>query len=279
MDFNLFQGNSQPIADFEGFSPNDMHGLLHNPFSKEQSLFRINPLISDELLLKIRMFNDIIRYLDMLKDCQPLKLTPKGNLPRNFCRELYDTGVKDEELLKMSAHPIRVELDSLYIHVINMFTKMLGLTKKRHNKISLTKKANDRLNQQNAFRFFHDVFSAYTQEFNWAYSDGHPQSWIVQAGFCFSMFLVQKYGDELRPIDFYSEKYLRAFPTAINDFKEKSYCSMEDSFKNTYGLRVFQRFLKRFGFVEISGNKYASEGLSVRKTPLIDQVFTWKVLR
>ena len=166
MDFNLSQRNFQRVAEFEGFSPIDMYGLLYNPFNEEQSPFRINSAINDQLLSKIRMFYDIIRYLNMLKDRQPLKLTQKGNLPRNFCRELYDIGVKDEELLKMSNHSIRVELDSLYIHTINVFTKMLGLTKKRQSKISLTKKANDRLKQQNTNKFFRDVFSAYTQKIN-----------------------------------------------------------------------------------------------------------------
>lgn len=47
MDFNLFQGNFKSIAEFEGFSPNEMHELLNDPFNEEQSLFRINLLISD----------------------------------------------------------------------------------------------------------------------------------------------------------------------------------------------------------------------------------------
>jgi len=38
MDLNqFFQMNLQPIADFEGFSPKDMHGLLYNPFDEQQS--------------------------------------------------------------------------------------------------------------------------------------------------------------------------------------------------------------------------------------------------
>jgi len=128
------------------------------------------------------MFYDMICYLNILKDRQPLKLTPKGNLPRNFCRDLHDSGIKDEELPVMSSHPINVELDSMYIHVLNLFTRMLGLTRKRQGKISLTRKALERLQKQNTGDFFREVFSAYTKEFNWAYSDGYPESWIIQAG-------------------------------------------------------------------------------------------------
>jgi len=88
MDLNqFFKMNLRSIADFEGFSPNEMHGLLYDPFNEGRSPLRIASEIDEELLRKVKIFNDIIRYLNMLKDWQPLKLTPKGNLPRNFCRE------------------------------------------------------------------------------------------------------------------------------------------------------------------------------------------------
>ena len=251
--------------------------MLYDPFDEDQSPLRVTPEIDEQLLPRVKILYDIIRYLNMLKDRQPLKLTPKGNLPRNFCRELYDLGVKDEELLAMSSHPINVELDSIYIHVLNLFTKMLGLTRKRQGKLSLTKKAIDRLTMQSTGDFFREVFLAYTKEFNWAYSDGYPESWIIQAGFGFSIFLVQKYGDQSRSVDFYSEKYLQAFPAGLTDFLDTAYSTKEGLFKGAYGLRVFKRFLKRFGFVEISGDAIGGKDFTVKKTPVIDQIAKWNI--
>ena len=93
------------------------------------------------------------------------------------------------------------------------------------------------------------------------------------------MFLVQKYGSESRPIKFYFDKYLRAFPAVLNDFEDKSYTTKEKSFKRAYGLRVFKRFFRRFGFVEILDDSIVGDDFTIKKTPVIDQIVSWNILQ
>lgn len=273
-----FPVNRYPLDDFEGFTPNDMHGLLYATYDKEKSPLMLNNEIDNNLIARAPIFKHICQYLQMLMEQQPLKLTQKGNLPRNFCRELYDVGIFEHEIHNFKKHPIMKEEDSYYIHMINIFSKLIGLTKKEHGKIMTTKKCMKYLESKSSSDFYQYLFSTYTQKFNWGYSDYYPDAWIIQGGFGFSIFLVQKYGDKPREMKFYSDKYLRAFPSVMRDFPDEEYSTGEKQFQRCYYIRVFERFLKRFGLIEIEEKgDFPSKTQIIMKKELIDQVIKWKI--
>ncbi len=276
--FNL-SINRYPLDDFEGFTPNEMHGLLYSPYDEKKSPLILSTEIDEHLIYQTEFYNHITQYLDMIRGQQPMKLTQKGNLPRKFCRELCDRDILEEDIVAFKNRPIMREEDSYYIHFINMFTQLIGFTKKRHGTISLTKKCEKYLDTNTASELYQHLFSAYTTRFNWGYSDRYPESWITQGGFGFSIFLVQKYGDKAREIKFYSDKYLRAFPSAIREFHDAIYSSSEEQFQRCYYLRVFRRFLKRFGLIEIEEDAYFhSHNHTIIKKELLDQIIIWKIL-
>ncbi|MFQ5974777.1 MAG: hypothetical protein ACE5J5_00480 [Candidatus Hydrothermarchaeales archaeon] len=235
--------------------------------------------IDERLICQAEFYNHIIQYLDMLREQQPLRLTQRGNLPRKFCRELCDMDILEEDRVAFKNRPIIKEEDSYYIHLINLFTQLIGFTKKRHGTISLTKKCEKYLDKNSASELYLYLFSGYTRKFNWGYSDRYPESWIIQGGFGFSIFLLQKYGDKAREIKFYSDKYLRAFPSAIEEFSGTLYLGSEDEFRRCYYLRVFRRFLKRFGLIEIEEDpSFISANHTIIKKELLDQTIRWKIL-
>lgn len=276
--FNL-PTNRYPLDGFEGFTPNEMHGLLYSPYDEDKSPLILSTEIHNHLIAQVQFYNNIIQYLDMLREQQPLKLTQKGNLPREFCRELCDTEIPEEYRIAFKNRPIMREEDSYYIHLINVFTQLLGFTKKEHGKILLTKKCKKYLGLKSASGLYQYLFSTYTTKFNWRYSDYYPESWIVQGGFGFSIFLVQKYGDKAREIKFYSDKYLRAFPYVMRDFPDTEYSTGEKQFQRCYYLRVFERFLKRFGLIEIEERaNFLSDNQAIIKKELINHVIEWKIL-
>jgi hypothetical protein len=129
-------------VDFEGFSPNNMHGLLYSTFDEKSPLILANE-IDDKLISNVAFNNHIISYLLKLKEEEPLKLTQKGNLPRKFCREfLKDNFTDNSSKTYIEKHPIMKEEDSFYIRLINILTALAGFTKKVHGKKSLTKRCN-----------------------------------------------------------------------------------------------------------------------------------------
>ncbi|MCH8927546.1 MAG: hypothetical protein IIB39_02385 [Candidatus Marinimicrobia bacterium] len=267
---SFLKQNFPPPGGFERFSPHEMHGLIYTPFDEAQSPQRLNKDLNASQLDQIKIFSDIMMFTRMLEERQPLKLTQKGNLPKKFCVDLYDSGIKDEDLIALKGHPINREADSPYIFIIKLLTRNLGLTKKRYSRLSLTQKGEKTLTDPISVSLFCDLFVLYTQKYNWAYQDGYPESWIIQAGFGFSIFLVQMYGSKSRSTDFYSDKFLNAFPKALNDFKETEYQTGKRAYQNAYSLRTFSRFLKRFNLIKMSDKQ------TIRKRPLIDQLVGWK---
>ena len=262
--------NFPPPGGFERFSPYEMHGLIYSPFDEAQSPLRLNKDLNANQLDQIKFFADLMLYIQMLEERQPLKLTQKGNLPRKFCVDLYDSGVKDENLIALTGHPISREDDSPYIFIIKLFARDLGLIKKRYNRLSLTQKGEKTLIDPFSVNLFYKLLTLYTQKYNWAYQDGYPESWIIQAGFGFSIFLVQMYGNKYRSTDFYSDKFLNAFPKVLDDFKDTEYKTGKRAYQNAYSLRTFRRFLKRFNLIKMSDKQ------TIRKRPLIDQLVGWK---
>ena len=262
--------NFPPPGGFERFSPYEMHGLIYTPFDEALSPLRLNKDFDPNQLDQIKFFSDLMLYIQMLNERQPLKLTQKGNLPRKFCVDLYDAGVKGEDLIALNRHPINKEADSPYIFIIKLLAKNLGLTKKRYNRLSLTQKGEKTLTDPNPVNLFYDLFVLYTQKYNWAYQDGYPESWIIQAGFGFSIFLVQMYGNKYRPTDFYSDKFINAFPKLTEDFEDTLYRTRKKVSQNAYSLRTFRRFLKRFGLIDMPGEQ------TLRKRPLIDHIVEWR---
>ena len=270
-DLTTFLEQNFPLpGGFEKFSPHEMHGLIYTPFDESLSPLRLNKDLNSDQLEQIKIFSDLMLYVQMLNERQPLKLTQKGNLTRKFCVDLYDSGIKDEDLIALKGHAINKEADSPYIFIIKLLAKNLGLTKKRYNWLSLTQKGEKSLIDPTPINLSYDLLVMYTQKYNWAYQDGYPESWILQAGFGFSILLVQMYGNKYRPTDFYSDKFLNAFPKILDDFRDTEYQTGKRAYQNAYSLRTFRRFLKRFNLIDMSDNQ------TIRKRPLIDHLVEWR---
>ena len=270
--------NEQHLDDFEGLSPYEMHGLLYTPFNEKRSCLRLNNNIDEKYLSDAYFVRDIKKYLEIINQNQPLKLTAKGNLPRHICRELISVNICEQEEKWFENHPIMKEEDSMYINLINIFTQLNNMVKKKKNKMSLTKKGILLMNGDYN-EFYTYLFRTYCEKFNWGYSDRYPESWIIQASFPFSIHLLQKYGNHKRKLNFYVGKMLRAFPNILNKFKDPFYNSREEYFQRCYGVRVFERFLFRFGMISISSCEKRTTmfkgDYDIQKKKLIDEFIIW----
>ncbi len=65
------------------------------------------------------------------------------------------------------------------------------------------------------------------------------------------MYLLVKYGDVQRSQKFYEDKFLTAFPMALEMFPEPSYSSAENQARHCYFLRSMDRFANFFGLAEL----------------------------
>ena len=158
-----------------------------------------------------------------------IKLTAKGFLPTQLVANVYAKGFIKDEFIER------------------------GITKKRKGKLSLTKKG--KKTAANDQELLELIFKTMCIKFNWGSFDGYEDENVGQLGSGYSMLLLSQYGEKFRPIEFYVQKYLQAFP-ALLDGLMPEYRSREEYAQAMYSIRFFDRFLCYFNFISKLGDEF-----------------------
>lgn len=267
LDRFMHEQNTRGIQDFDGYSPHEMHQILHYTFSGDSPL--VLHTLSDEDCQQVPIFNQV-RYLgERIAEGGEIKLTNNGFLPVRLVADLYAQGFIKDDFIESGISKLYKETDSMSINLAHILIKISGLVKTRHGKLSLTKNGEKTIVYSN--KLLHLIFTTFTTKFNWAYYDGYGENNIGQLGFGFSLILLKKYGDIRRLDQFYAEKYFRAFPMLITDETQERYRSPEDRSASCYSLRTFDRFLNYFGLIRIESVKKYDSPKYITKTDLFDR--------
>lgn len=262
--------NHRPVPDFEGYSPVEMHQILHFPFGAESPI-KIQKL-RDADYDRIPMLNQIKYLLNLMDQSGHLNLTKKGYLPTKVVSGLYNQGFIKDELIEKGISKLYKETDSNIIHLTKILIDISGLVKKRHGKMSLTKSSAKMISDND--ELLRLILSTFAEKFNWAYFDGYGENKIGQLGVGFSLILLSKYGNEQRSESFYAEKYFKAYPFLLNSIYP-SYGTIESYSTRCYSLRTYERFLKYFGLIEIEEReKFPDNVRFITKTDLYDKLIT-----
>lgn len=260
--------NIREIQDFEGYSPFEMHHILHFTFEPNSPI--VLQKLADSDYLKCPMFNLVKYYLNLVKNNGEIKLTAKGFLPTKIVQDIYSQGFLEEYQYSSGISKTYKESDFLTVNLTRILTELAGLTKKRNAKISLTKQG-EKIASDNQ-KLFELIFKTMTQKFNWAYYDYYGTKEIGQFGFGFSLILLSKYGAEKQLDDFYAKKYFKAFPRLLESITP-TYGTIEAYAGNCFSLRTFERFLNYFGMVEIERTgKILDRKTFIIKTELFDKL-------
>ena len=87
------------------------------------------------------------------------------------------------------------------------------------------------------------------------------------------------FGEIPRSQQFYEDKFLAAFPMALEMFPETTYTTVEDDARHCYFLRALERFAAFFGLAELmleSQELYRYRYL-IRKSAQLDRFVTFKL--
>ena len=264
---------------FEEMGSMEVDAMLFSPFDPKLSPLLIDTNVDDASIRKVQFLDHIHRYLDLIREREPVKLTQKGNLPLKLVRELRDMNFPAFDNPTLPDISIRSEENAPYIHLINVLTRLAGFTKKRYGKLTLTKKFEKTFARYSLGELYRHLLEVYTIEYNWAYEDLYEGSWIIQRGFAFSLLLVDKYGGEKRNVTFYADRFLEAFPFAIKTFPGSRHSTPRENFESCFCTRLVERFMKRFGLIDIAieGNiEWKPESKFITKTELFDRLIGWQ---
>ncbi|VAW25120.1 hypothetical protein MNBD_BACTEROID01-832 [hydrothermal vent metagenome] len=268
IDKVMHEQNNRVIPGFEGYSPFEMHQILHFTFGSESPI-KLQRL-SDSGYQKTPILNQVKYLTDLIDKAGEIKLTNKGFLPTKIVSGLYQQGFLKDEHIESGISKLYKETDSMTINLTRILIELAGLTKKRNGKISLTKASKKVLADNN--ELLRLIFLTFATKFNWAYYDGYGENQIGQLGYGFSLILLSKYGQEKRLDSFYSEKYFKAFPQLLELIKP-SYGTLENYSTQCYSIRTFERFLDYFGLIKIDKKGKGLDSIKyVTKTDLFDRL-------
>lgn len=252
--------NQSGLDDFNGLSPEQMHALQHN-FPTGESLLVINDL-SEKNLEKCPLLMQVRFLIDKLKNGEELKLTKTGALSTKLVKEIYDLGYLKNEMVEKGITKLYKENDAEEIGITRIILQISSLAKVRNGKLSLTKKGAKHADDGNAI--LKEILTVLFNNFNWAYFDGYESEDIGRVNPAFSLFLLKKYGGEKRSVNFYGEKYFKAFPQLKVEEHKDFRC---------YAIRTFDRYFYFMGFIKKERNGFL-EPIELEKTDFFDQIFS-----
>ena len=268
------QRNQRALDEFCGLSPEQMTQLLYSPFDSPETVCFSTGIASIRGTEIMRVFIPLTEAIGE----SGLKTTAKGNLPLKFCKAMAEQlrQADDEEgggirLLRIGG--ISSEVDLEVLHCTRLVAQLAGLIRKYRGKFVLTRKCQKMLVLEDYGNIYLELFKAYTTKFNWGYRDGYPEAGIVQQSFLYTLFLLASFGNIQQPQQFYEDKFLAAFPMALDMFHENSYSTAEDEARRCYFLRSIDRFAVFFGLAELNlkSRKLYREKCLVRKSALLDR--------
>jgi hypothetical protein len=240
---------------FDGLSPEQMQGLLYARWG--ENLITINPQKFDGNDMPI--IKQIKYFLNIINKNHEIPLTKVGNIPPAIVKDIYSQKFITDRIIESGIIKLTKETDVRNIVMMKILCKIAGLARIRNNKMFLTKKAEKIINSNDLFEY---LFEATCNKYNWAYFDSFVNETIGQFGYNYTLYLIDKYGNDWRDESFYADLYFKAF----DHFKDDDEYYM---LKECYAHRVLNQVLKYYGLIEYENKKF--ERGNIRKTELFEK--------
>ena len=272
------EGSSSPgPVQIEGdFSTEEIRKLLEDPFGVDSPLQVISDL-PEEVFEGAPLLVDSRRFLRVLDEVAPLKLTKTGNLPRVMIARLTESGALGEPWWP-GDRSVHNEGDMPRATLLRGMAEIAGLTRKTKGKLHLTRSGQRVLEgKMAAGELYRLLLERHVLKFNWAFDDALPVSRWLQAGFWYTLYLLQEYGKEKRPSTFYTARYALAFPWLLEDFSGYLYGAPHELLARATELRVLNGFAAEFGLACTFRQERAwQEPYQVWAGPLLGVAIGWK---
>lgn len=257
---------AQPIADFHGLSPNQVHQLLYSTFDYPELLQWSVSESHVEQTPIVRMAESLITRLQ----AGDIKLTTKGNLPLVEVKSMAAAS----GLVDMSKASFRSEDDVEPVAVTRLLIDACGLTQIQKGRLRLTKKGAGKLKKCGWLALYQDLLRIAFTRLDWSCADPGEQVPIAKIASPFMLWLLRIHGDTWQTEEFYYEAVIKAFPALLADIT---------STVESYSLRFAFSWqtvatLRWFGLIEYRtepakpGPPYTPPVRSLRATPLLREI-------
>ena len=261
------QINNLGLKDFEGYSPNEMEFIMEDMFGVRCPIKLLR--MSEEDYKKVPILKMVKYLLQIIQESGELQLTKKVFLQTKTVADIYKQGFYLDPYIESGVNKLYKETDSMLISFTSTIIQCSNLVKKRHNKLSLTKKGS--LLLADNFKLMPIIFKTFGEDIKWSHFDGFGENFIGQIAYGYSIILLSKYGNEQRDGSFYALKYFKAFPRLFVNIAAR-FGTLQEFTTRCYTVRTFERFLDFFGIIKIERGAFQLSDIKIEKTPLFDKL-------
>lgn len=258
----------QGIADYHWLSSEMVQNFIYAPFDSPQYVaFTEAPAAS--------LTSPIMRLLVMLVEAigeKGLKFTATGNLPRNFVRTSAQAYFEDERYRKITKNgQLRSEADFFDLRITRFVAQTAGIIRKYKGKFVLCRKYQTLITKKGIAALYLPMLRAYATKLCWNLNEWDGALYIIQDSFLFSLYLLNKFGNEWRDKSFYEDAFLRAFPQIDKMVAYVRYGTAESFIRNQYSIYTLGHFAALLGLVEErKKGDFNHRVYEYRKLPLLD---------
>lgn len=272
------QGQREDVSEgFEGLTPDQMHTLLYASLQSPGLIQFQSGLVEEDGAPIMILLSELLEAIGE----KGLKPTATGNLPRNVCRDIALTAWGEEgyqQRTKFSG--INSEKDFPDLHKVRVVAELAGMIRQYKGRFIIGRKTRQTIADHGCGALYPELFRTFVGEFNWAYDDRLPELFILQQSFAFTLFLFHRHGDQFRPIEFYSERLLDAFPAVVAEAADEgiSIIEPEQLVKLCYENRIIMGSLAFLGLLEVRPVDETETRLAtfdVRRTALMERFVTF----
>jgi hypothetical protein len=265
-------GEHESSETYSGLSAVQFSNLVKK-FDSENSVVRIAPYFSEDVLDTIPLFVLLEEYLKIAERDKGLGLTGLGYVKRKPLVELYEKKYIPVPEIEKGLWTLRGESEWPAAGMLHDITLFEGWLRKYRGKLVITKKGKDLLRGSRSG--FFRVFLKWFLVNSWPKTDLYPENRAIEGLVPYTFYLLHKFGGEPRISGFYADRFLEAYPSAIREVDVSEFSTPEERFSTIYSLRTFERFLGWLGLVSIKNRseKLLDSEQLIRTTPLFNKVF------
>lgn len=253
-----------------GLSTQDMQEVFALPFNLKNHLFSVNQCEPGDYLMT-PIVQQALFFLRRLEEEKFFKATQRGNLPRKFVHEFYESQLTHyPECFKPHREDDCLPLTRLKFLLLS--THMVNLSK---GKFEVTDKGLLMLDPENHAQLFNELFFHFSDEWNWAYGDRLPDLPSVQFTLPFQLFLLHKAAQNWVAKEELGSYMFNAFPEIVEEV-DYHWGDPSDTVIRAFTLRLIRRFCEPLGFVESKdADGLLNEQAKYRVTPFFNRYFTF----
>lgn len=269
------------LASIYQLSTDDFMSLLNEPLSAAAPI-QLKADLDEDVLNQIPFLCSAEQLLTLIaSESKGLKLTPSGALPVKYVKAIYDNSLYKDPLIESGMMKLNREDASTYIGTLHFILRQSPYIKCVHNTLSLTSAGKKHLLAPNRSELLRNLLLTFINKYQLSSVDGYNESMLLQRSAIWSIYMFLIHGDTRLPVEYLTELLFVSFPDELDLFQpEMKYSEFENSLQiasRAYGLRVFERFLAYFGWVDYSRDVSYGENkhiASVKSTALLKSCFT-----